>query len=129
MIEQFLRQMKNLKSLKLICRAINGRVWECFIKEFLPNLIDFHFKFDIRQKTFDLTEFEQDWWKKEKKWIVIYHPLSPFIYTIPFIETKLILNARTAFRQEVYFIHKKMKKKFLFFLFRKVYHQNYQMNI
>jgi hypothetical protein len=100
-IENFLRQMKNLKSLKLICRGIHATVWECFIKEYLPNLIDFHFKFDIRQKNLVLAEYQTDWWKNEKKWIVIHHPLSPVIYTIPLIDTKLILNARTAFRQEV----------------------------
>jgi len=101
MIEKFLRQMNKLKSLKLICRGVKATIWECFIKEFLPNLIDFRFKFDIRQKHLILNEYEQNWWKNEKKWIVINHPLSPFIYTIPFIDTKLILNARTAFRQQV----------------------------
>jgi hypothetical protein len=100
-IEKFLRQMKKLKSLKLICRGIDAIIWKCFINEFLPDLIDFRFKFDIRQKNFILNEYETDWWKNEKKWIVIHHPLSPNIYTIPLIETKLILNARTAFRQEV----------------------------
>lgn len=94
--------MNKLKSLKLICRGINATVWECFIKEFLPNLINFHFKFDIRQKNINLLEYQQDWWIKNKKWIVISHPLSPFIYTIPFIEKKFILNSRTAFRQNVF---------------------------
>jgi hypothetical protein len=93
--------MKKLKTLKLICRGVKATIWECFIKEYLPNLIDFRFKFDIRQKHLILNEYEQDWWINEKKWIVINHPLSPFIYTIPFIDTKLILNARTAFRQQV----------------------------
>ncbi|CAF1431702.1 unnamed protein product [Adineta ricciae] len=66
----------------------------------LSNLSDFRFKFDIRQKDIQLIEYEQDWWKTEKKWIVVGHPLSSLIYTIPFIDTKLILNARTAYRQE-----------------------------
>jgi hypothetical protein len=93
--------MTKLKSLKLTCRGTNASVWECFIKEFLPNLIDFRFKFDIRQTNFNLTEYQSDWWIKDKQWIVVGHPLSPAFYTIPFIDTKLILNARTAFRQEV----------------------------
>ncbi|UJR20104.1 hypothetical protein I4U23_023238 [Adineta vaga] len=100
LIEKLLRQTRKLKRLKLISRGVNASIWECFIKENLPNLIDFRFKFDIRQKDINLIEYEQDWWKNEKKWIVIGHPLSSLIYTIPFIDTKLILNARTAFRQE-----------------------------
>jgi hypothetical protein len=101
MIEKLLRQTPKLKSLKLSCRGVNALVWECFIKEYLPNLIDFRFKFDIRQKNLTITEYEQDWWTKEKKWIVVGHPLSSAFYTIPLIESKLTLNARTAFRQEV----------------------------
>jgi hypothetical protein len=122
--------MKNLRSLKLICRGVNATVWECFIKEFLPNLIDFRFKFDTRQKNLIRTEYETDWWKKEKQWTVIHHPLSPFIYTLPLIETKLIVNARTAFRQEV-----EIEQFFsyfhclFFFLNRNVYHRYYRMNI
>ena len=101
-----LRQTYSLKSLKLTCRGINASVWERFIKEFLPNLIDFRFKFDISQRNININEYQQDWWKKDKKWFVVGHPLFSSFYTIPFIDSKLTLNARTAFRQEVVFSFK-----------------------
>jgi hypothetical protein len=107
--------MKKLKYLKLTCRGINASIWECFIKECLPNLSDFRFKFDIRQRNIHLNEYQQDWWKNEKKWIVAGHPLSPSIYTIPLIDSKLILNARTAFRQDVCSTNESIRIDFLFF--------------
>ncbi len=56
---------------------------------------------DIRQTNLTITEYQLDWWIKDQKWIVVGHPLSPFLNTITFIDSKLTLNARTAFRQEV----------------------------
>ncbi|CAF1265165.1 unnamed protein product [Adineta steineri] len=100
LISKILFQTRKLKSLKICCRGESAWVWECFIRSFLPNLIDFRFKFDIRQRNISILEYEQDWWTKVKKWIVIGHPLSSVFYTLPFIDTKLTLNARTAFRQQ-----------------------------
>jgi hypothetical protein len=117
MIENFLRQMNNLKSLKICCRGTNASVWESFIKEYLPNLIDFRFKFDVRQRNININEFQHDWWIKEKKWTVVGHPLSPLFYTIPIIDSKITLNARTAYRQEVFLTQTKKRRKIFLFLF------------
>ena len=86
--------------MKLICRGIDANIWKTFIETNLPNLIDFQFKFDIRLKNFAIENYQTDWWTEEKRWLVVHHPLSPFVYTIPLIETKLIFNSRTAVRQQ-----------------------------
>lgn len=99
-IESILKSTKKLEKLKLICRGIDANIWKTFIETNLPNLIDFQFKFDIRLKNFAIENYQTDWWTKEKHWLVVHHPLSPFVYTIPLIETKLIFNSRTAVRQQ-----------------------------
>ena len=99
-IESILKSTKKLEKLKLICRGIDANIWKTFIETNLPNLIDFQFKFDIRLKNFAIENYQTDWWTKEKRWLVVHHPLSPFVYTIPLIETKLIFNSRTAVRQQ-----------------------------
>ena len=99
-IESILKSTKKLEKLKLICRGIDANIWKTFIETNLPNLIDFQFKFDIRLKNFAIENYQTDWWTEEKRWLVVHHPLSPFVYTIPLIETKLIFNSRTAVRQQ-----------------------------
>ena len=99
-IESILKSTKKLEKLKLICRGIDANIWKTFIETNLPNLINFQFKFDIRLKNFAIENYQTDWWTKEKHWLVVHHPLSPFVYTIPLIETKLIFNSRTAVRQQ-----------------------------
>lgn len=101
LVERLLRHTPRLRTLQLSCRGVHASVWQGFIKAHLPQLTDFRFKFDIRQKDITLSEYEHDWWRVEKKWFVVGHPLSALFYTIPFIDSKLTLNARTAFRPEV----------------------------
>lgn len=93
LIEILLKRMKQLKTLKLICRGTDGLTWRNFIEIHLTNLIDFQFKFDIRGKNIDLITYQTDWWTMIKHWFVVLHPLSTYLYTKPLIDTKFILNS------------------------------------
>ena len=101
LIENLLKSTKKLKSLKLICRATNGSIWQDFIENHLRELNDFQFKFDIRRKTINLIDYLNSWWIEKKKWIVRRHPLLTYIYTIPLLDTQFILNSRTVCPEQV----------------------------
>ena len=93
LIEILLKRMKKLKSLKLISRGTDGFTLQNFIENHLTNLIDFQFKFDIRRKNINLIDYQTNWWRINKNWFVVLHPLSTFLYTRPLIDTKFLLNS------------------------------------